>query len=207
MRINIRHFFNFKKEFGWAELIAILALVFSLLAYFNDKKDDVSLVSTTPISVLYTEDNNNIYFIYCRSTIINNGNKPITLLGFAPHEKLGLSLVAKNGSQSLSKEVIPYEIFQIPDSILTNDLFSRQENLRQFKNQGLEKLSLINKTINPGEVYLLNIGIKYYLPTNGNTKYTSLIFSGQLNFSNGKTLLFGAGGNINYHYEEKFINK
>lgn len=203
MTNNTQRFFNFKKEFGWAELIAIFALIFSLLAYFNDKKDDISLVSTTPSSVLYAENNRNIYFIHCRSTIVNNGNKSITLLGFAPHEKLGLSLVAKNGSQSLSKEAIPYEIFQIPDSILTNDLFSCQENLKQFKDQGLEKLSLINKTINPGEVYLLNIGIKYYLPESESTKYTSLIFSGQLNFSNGKTLLFGAGGDINYQHSKK----
>ena len=207
MRINAQRFFNFKKEFGWAELLATLALIFSLLAYFNDKKDDISLVTTTPLSMLYTEDSNDIFFIYCRSTIINNGNKPITLLGFSPHEKLGLSLVAKNGSQSLSKESIPYEVFQIPDSILTNDLFSNQENLKQFRNQGLEKLSLMNKTINPGEVYLLNIGIKYYFSEHRKMQYTSLFFSGQLNFSNGKTLLFGAGGNINYQHSKKLIGK
>ena len=62
MRINAQRFFNFKKEFGWAELLATLALIFSLLAYFNDKKDDISLVTTTPLSMLYTEDSNDNFF-------------------------------------------------------------------------------------------------------------------------------------------------
>lgn len=60
----------------------------------------------------------------------------------------------------------------------------------------------MNKTINPGEVYLLNIGIKYYFSEHRKMQYTSLFFSGQLNFSNGKTLLFGAGGNINYQHSK-----
>lgn len=198
MRNNIQRFFNFKKEIGWAEVISLLAFIFSLFAYFKNETDNISIKTKTPISSLYTEKNKNIYFIYCRANIINNGNKPVTLLGFYPHEKLGLSLVAKNGSKHLSKEYIPYEIFQIPDSVLMDDLFRHQEQLTSFKNQGLEKLSLMNKIIAPGEAYLLNIGIKYYLPDTMDTKYTTLIFSGQLDFSNGETFLFGAGGDIIY---------
>ena len=198
MKINIQRFFNFKKEIGWSEVIALLAFIFSLFAYFKNETENIYIKTQTPISTLYTEKNKNIYFIYCRANIINNGNKPVALLGFYPHEELGLSLVAKNGSKHLSKEYIPYEIFQIPDSVLMDNLFKHKEQLTSFKNQGLEKLSLMNKIIAPGEAYLLNIGIKYYLPDTMDTKYTTLIFSGQLDFSNGKTFLFGAGGDIIY---------
>ena len=65
-----------------------------------------------------------------------------------------------------------------------------------FKNEGLEKLSMINKVIEPGETYTLNVGVIYDFYSDDTKNYSSFMFTSQLQFSNGENLCFGTGGNI-----------
>ncbi len=191
-----RRIFNFKKEFGWSEIIAIAAFLlaaFSLYLQYISNKAEVSLTNDKLISSVFTDkDHIRKFFGYQRATISNNGNKPVTLLGLRPHEKLGLILTQEVGIENLEKDKIPFKIFQIPDTILSERLFSNEKNLWDFQDQGLEKLSVINKVINPGEVYTLHIGTVYDIFADSTKHYQTVIFNSELVFSNGQKLLFGA---------------
>lgn len=192
--------FNFRMEFGWAEIIALIALIISCYNYYIDTKADLIISNTTSVSALYTNKNGSInYFIFHRGVIINNGNKPVTLLSFVPHNDFGLTLVNANKSSSNAiKKDLPFEIFQIPDSVFTDALFKKQENLLQFTHQGLEKQSYINQLIAPGESYTITLGVKYTLPADKSVRF--LVFAGELKFSNRKSISFGSGGDIEYNH-------
>lgn len=191
-----KRFFNIKKEFGWAELISIVALILaglSLYIQYNSNKAFVTLHNDKLLSTVFMDkDSTYKFFGYIRATINNTGNKPVTLLGLQPHEKLGLILTAVEGGEYLDKDEIKCKIFQIPDTILSDRLLSSEKNLWDFKDDGMERLGVINKVINPGEVYTLHIGTVYDLFSNPNRRYTTVIFNSELIFSNGQRLLFGA---------------
>jgi hypothetical protein len=191
-----KRLFNIKKEFGWAELISIIALILaglSLYLQYNSSKAFVTLHNDKLISTVFMDkDSTYKFFSYFRATINNTGNKPVTLLGLQPHEKLGLILTAVEGSEHFDKDEIKCKIFQIPDTLLSERLLSSERNLWDFKDEGIEKLGIMNKVINPGEVYTLHIGTVYDLFSNPNKRYSKVIFNSELIFSNGQRLLFGA---------------
>jgi len=195
-----KRIFNFKKEFGWSEMIALVALlfaVFSLCLQYMSNKADISLTNDKLISANFIDrDGKKKHFGFYRATISNNGNKSVTLLSLKPHETLGLILTTEEGSTKATQDGVAYKIFQISDTVLSDRLFSKEKNLWDFKDQGLEKLSLINKVINPGEVYTLNVGTVFDLFADTTKHYSSMIFTTQLCFSNGQKLNFGAGGDI-----------
>lgn len=199
--------FSFKKHFGWSELTSICALILSgvsLSLQYYSSKAFVTLHNDKLISSVFKDkDSSYKYFGYLRATINNTGNKPVTLLGLQPHEKLGLILTELEGSKYLKKDEIKCKLFQIPDTLLSEQLFKSEKNLWVFKDDGLEKLSVMNKIINPGEVYTLQIGTIYDLFSNPNIKYTSIIFNSELIFSNGQRLHFGAAAeNIPLHFNK-----
>lgn len=196
----IRHFFKFEKQAGWGEIIAFIALIVAALSLYlqiTSNRAEISMTNDKLISANFTDkDGKKKFFGFYRALIANNGNKSVTLVGLKPHEKLGIVLTTQYGSNSLTKGGIPFKIFQISDTILSDRLFSKENNLWEFEDQGLEKLSLLNKVINPGEVYTLNIGTVFDLYADTTKNYSSMIFTTQLHFSNGQKFDFGAGGDI-----------
>lgn len=201
--ITGRKYFNFKKELGWGEIIALIALFvagFSLYLQYISNRAEISLTNDKLISANFTDkDGTQKFFGFYRATISNNGNKPVTLLGIRPHEDLGIILTTQGTSNSIKRDGVPFKIFQIPNSILSDRLFSKEKNLWDFEDQGLEKLSMINQVISPGEVYTLNIGTVVDLFSDTTKNYSSMVFTTQLCFSNGQKLIFGAGGEIQRH--------
>lgn len=190
--------FKFRKEIGWAEIIATIALLISFYNFYAENKQDLSTINGTYKSAIYTEKDGSIkYFMFNRTVITNNGNKPVTLLSLKANKDFGPTLVNADSSNVAKKKDLPFEIFQIADSVFTGNLFQKQENLLQFTHQGLEKLSHINQIIYPGGTYTLTIGIKYSLPADMSIRF--LLFAGELEFSNGEILDFGSGGDISYH--------
>lgn len=187
--------FNFKREFGWSDIIAVTALILAAISIYQQYKSnstEVLIQNDKLLSANFVDkDGQKKYFGYQRATIINSGNKSVTLLGLKPNENTGLILTQEYGAKNLEKDKLKCEIFQIPDSILSDRLFSKEKNLWDFKDQGLEKLSVMNKVIQPGEVYTLNIGTVYDLYSDKSKHYKTIIFSSELIFSNGQKLLFG----------------
>ena len=191
--------FNFKTEIGWSEVMAFVALflaAFSLYIQYSANKASVSLTNDKLVSTIFIDkDGNKKFFGYMRATITNSGNKAVTLLGLKPHEYMGLVLSStyEQNTDELEKDKLICKIFQIPDDILSEKL--NEKNILSFEDQGLEKLSVMNKVINPGEVYMLNIGVIYDLFSDKTKHYKTVIFSSELIFSNGQKLLFGAADN------------
>ncbi|MDO3695924.1 hypothetical protein QVZ41_13820 [Wenyingzhuangia sp. chi5] len=197
---NQNKIFNFKAEFGWSEVIALIALIgagISLIIQINSNNPDLSLKNTSLVGTTFIDKNGDKYhFGFYRTTIINNGEKSVTLLGLKPHENSGLISTTERGSNKLTEGLIQYKIFQIPDSILVDHLIKGQLLISEFENQGLEKLSMINKVIGPGEIFTLNIGVIYDFYSDNSKDYSSFIFSSQLEFSNEEKFNFGTAGDI-----------
>ena len=193
--------FNFKREIGWGEIIAFIALLgamISLILQINSNKPDLSMNNTSLIGTDFIDRNGDKWkFGFYRTTIINNGGKAVTLLGLKPNENFGLISTTQKGSNNLTKGFTSYKIFQIPDNILVDHLTNGQLQISTFKNQGLERLSMINKVINPGEIYTLTIGVIYDFYSDREKDYSSFIFSSEIHFSNGDIFDFGTAGDTN----------
>ncbi len=101
-------------------------------------------------------------------------------------------------TQVTGKIEIPYKIFKIPDTTSLTNLFLDNKLLWNYKNQGQDKFSIINKTLNPGEAYFLNIGIVLDLYADKTKIYDNIFFICELRFSNNQKIPFGASATIIY---------
>ncbi len=181
--------------------ISVSALIISALSFFqnyNSNHSDISLTNDKLISATFKDTTGQRkFFAFQRATIINEGGRPITLWGFQPDERLGLILLTEKGSNEIVKHHVAYKIFLVSDTLTSVKLFSNEKNLSRFDNQGLERLSMLNKVIKPGEICTVSLGIVVDLFSDSTKNYSSMILCGQLFFSNGQKLNFGSGGNIN----------
>lgn len=191
-----RTIFKFKKEIGWSELIAFLAVcIASWSGYmqYNSNDSNISLNHDKIISTAFIDkDGKKKYFGLIRATLINKGNKAVTLLGLKPNKDLGIVSVMEGNNTTFSNDLIGFKIFQIPDSLLSETLLSNKKIIPTLKDDGLEKLSIMNKVIGPGEVYILYIGTVFDVFSNPEKRYSSVLFSSELEFSNDQKLTFGA---------------
>lgn len=191
------------KKIIWVSLstsiLALLIAAISLYINFKNNSTQIGLINDKLISAVFKDiDGKKKFFGFYRAIITNNGNKPITILGLKPDKNFGILLTTKEGSNKAENTNVDFKIFRIPDTLLSEHFLKKEENLRKFKDEGLEKLSLLNTVIPPGEIYLLNIGTIFDLYSDTTKHFNSMIFTTQLHFSNGQTLNFGAGGPIRH---------
>ncbi len=192
-----------RKVFWIPILISLLALGFAASTFilnYQNSKADVSLIPYKLVSGAFNDKDGKkkIFGVY-RAIIGNNGNRPVTLLGLKPYYgNSGILLTTYKGSNDAHQTNVEYKIFRIPDTLMTEQLLDKEENLWNFRNEGLEKLSVLNKVIPPGEIYSLNIGAIFDLFSDTTKHYSTMIFTTELLFSNGQKLNFGAGGNIGF---------
>jgi len=176
---------------------ALLVSMLSFLLNYNSSRADISLTNDKLISAVFKDaTGQKKFFAFQRATITNEGGRPVTLRGLISHEYLDLILLTEKGSDKTVKHNVKYKIFLIPDTLTSEKLFSKEVNLSNFENQGLEKLSMLNKVINPGEVSTISLGLILDVFSDTTKQYSSMIFCGKLFFSNGQKLDFGSGGNI-----------
>lgn len=181
-------------------IISICAIGISIFSYilnYNANHSDISLTYDKLISAIFRDTTGKKkFFGFQRATIVNEGGRPVTLRGFRPNEDLGLFLLTKDGSNKLLKDKVNFKIFLISDTLTSENLFSKQNNLSSFQDQGLERLSMINKVIKPGEISTISLGIVLDLFSDTTKHYSSMVLCGQLFFSNGQKIDFGSGGDI-----------
>ncbi len=189
-----KRLFNLKKDIDWGHITSFAALFLaglSLYLQYLSNKAEVTITHDVLVSAPFIDkDSVRKFFGYHRATIVNNGNKSVTLHGIKPYNDSELILSQEVG-KDFEKDKISFKIFQIPDTILSKLLFSNEKYLWNFQDHGLEKLSVINKVINPGEAYMLNIGTVYDIFSDTSKHYSTIIFTSHLHFSNGQKLLFG----------------
>lgn len=199
--MNLKKLFKFKKEVGWSELISVLALIFAIfstISQLTSNKPKLSLQNSSYFGTEFIDYNGKKYhFGFYKTTIINNGDKAVTFLGLKPSEETGLIITKTKKTDFVKTDNVPYKIFQIPDEILIDHLIKGKLNISAFKNEGLEKLSIINKVIEPGEVYAFNLGIIIDFYSSKSESYDAFFFTSNLIFSNGDKFKFGTSGNIN----------
>ncbi len=181
-------------------ILSITALMVSILSYLQNYKSnhpDISLTNDKLISAVFRDTTGQKrFFGFQRATITNDGGKPVTLRGFIPQDRFDLFLLTENGSNKIVNHNVTYKVFIIPDTLMSEKLFSKERNLSFFKNEGLESLSMLNKVIKPGEVCPLSIGFVLDVFSDTTKHYSSVFFCGQLYFSNGQKLDFGSAGDI-----------
>jgi hypothetical protein len=188
--------FKFKKEIGWGELIALIAIGISLYTFYFQiqlNRPEIFLKYDKVIGCFFPDkDKKRKFFCYNRAIISNNGQKATTLVGLKPAENVGLLFVKERGAQNINRQNTNFKIFQIPDSIMSGRLISNGRNLWDFQDQGLERLSLLNQKIEPGQVFILNIGVIVDAFSDTSKQY-EVIFVSQLEFSDGSKHFFGFG--------------
>lgn len=188
------------RRFWTPIIISTSSLFLSILSFllsYNSNTPNVTLTNDKLISATFKDTTGNKYFFaFQRATITNDGGRPVTLRGFIPNPDLDLILLTEYGSPKTVKHNVDYKIFLIPDTLTSERLFSSEKNLSNFENEGLEKLTMLNRTIKPGEVCTISLGIILDVFADTTKNYRSVILCGQLFFSNGQRLDFGSGGEI-----------
>jgi len=176
---------------------SLILSILSLLLSYNSNNPNVTLTNDKLISTVFKDANGEKYFFaFQRGTITNDGGRTITLRGFIPRPDLDLIMLTEDGSTNTVEHNVDYKIFLIPDSLTSEQLFSSERNLSNFKNNGLEKLTMLNRAIKPGEICTISLGIILDVFADSTKNYSSVILCGQLFFSNGQKLDFGSGGEI-----------
>ncbi len=127
----MRKLFKFKKELGWAEILSLIAIVVSSYLFYvqiSNNKEKVSLIEDKSYYCYFTDnDGSKKYFHILRGIVINNGNKPVTLLGLNPILNTNMLLGTLKNTHVTGKLGIPYKIFQVSDSTSLSDLFKNDK--------------------------------------------------------------------------------
>lgn len=181
--------FNFRKEIGWAEIIAVIAILISIgpfvIDFLSYKSQDSKIVITqeTPKVFFYKDSNDGKrkMFTYNRLSITNTGGKTVTLNGFYPGKEPPLILNVVNGK--LTNKDVVFSIY--PIDFLMNDIVENPDKIYSLKKTNFEALSIINESIDPGTTKVLNYGFVFE-PFENNKQISDLILMNfNIKFSDG----------------------
>lgn len=203
MRLNLNRFFKFENKIGWSEAFALLAIIISIISLYQSYRVEQSALpnivvteKTPTIIVSYdTQQRQWIYLTYNRIIITNRGGRTVTLIGIRPPEEpeeLPMVLPVKNGKVD---ENIKINASIFPTSELLEDIKNNHSLLSKYKGIGIERLSVLNIPIEPGETKVLNLGI-IFDAYSGNERIAETIFFGV-------NLVFGDGENYWYRHGYK----
>ena len=195
----ISKYFVFEKKVGWPEIIALFALVISIISINISYKSykinfpDIEIREITPSGGPYFDKNENKYFYltYSRFIITNNGGRPVNLIGFDELKELPSMMIVKNGKLSPAQNVL-YKIIQVQESL--DVLKGTPSIVSKYKNLGMDGISILNERIEEGDTYILNMLMLFDVYEN-NIKNCEFVLS---NFN----LIFG--NDYKHHYKRGF---
>jgi hypothetical protein len=167
-------------------LIAICISAYSLYLNFKENNPIVSLTNEKLISTNFIDLDGRLKY----------SSKSVTLIGLKPHEKTGLIVTTYKDSNTAYSPNVPYRIFEINNLTSTDSIIKNPKMIASFRDEGLEKIGLMNKVIPSGEIYVITVGVVFDLYSDTTKKYSSIIFTSELHFSNGQVINFGAGGDL-----------
>ncbi|WP_194542186.1 hypothetical protein [Paenibacillus sp. JZ16] len=190
--------FNFRREIGWAEIIASIALIFAvgpiIIDYLTYKSQDSKIEVTQEVPKVFlfidSKDGKQKMFTYNRLVVTNTGGKTVTLNGFQPNDMPPVILNVVDGR--ISNQTVEYSIF--PLDFLMEDIKNEPDKIFNLKKTSLEALSVINESIEPGITKVLNYGIVFE-PFDINKKQLSdlILINFNIKFSDGYEYSFKQG--------------
>lgn len=188
-----RKIFQFEPKIGWSELIAFSALVIAVISFYasyQEKQTNINIVEGIEGTGSFHNKNKNewAYFSYFRILVTNNGNKTISLIGLIPPlTKPFPNYFAGSVKDGKAKKINTKVV--ITDTYL-DSIKQYPDRITKLKYYSNEELSILNRSINPGETEILNIGIIYDVYDGTNKKTDSVFTSVKLIFSDGSNYLY-----------------
>ncbi|WP_200974853.1 hypothetical protein [Echinicola sp. 20G] len=188
--------FNFKREFGWSDIIALLAFILAIIVavhdFFPDKPELIKRNETLSSGVFEDSDGKVKAFGFSKAIITNDGNKPVTYLGIKKHERFGL-IMTKDIDDTITENNtnINFLISDLPEDFTLEDINKSPYILKSIQNKGLEHLFFQNIKINPGESKIITLIVVFDI-FNEIKPIQGIFFSPVLEFSDGSKLdMFG----------------
>ncbi len=194
--------FDFKRGFGWSELIAGIALILSIIVAIDNfipEKPKLKIHTETLASGIFDDtDGSTKLFSFSKAIITNDGDKSVTYHGIKQHKEFGLIMFLKTDGRFENNANVSYMISDMPDNFTIQDIERNPSVLRKIEDKGLDHLFFQNKSIEPGEsVTITLIAIFNIFKLGGD--YKTIFFSPKLLFSDNSELeLFGAGDLTRY---------
>ena len=181
------NFIKFEKKFGYPELIALIAIIVSVISYRQSNKASLPSIEVNEdlagAGVYDSDDEGKKYFSYTRIMIANQGGKAVSLIGVkAPEESLFPNMFLGR-VRADSTEEIPVEIFLVDEYL---EVIKEDTSLvSSFESMGREELSLLNRTVSPGKPIILNIGTRFNISAADTLEIREVFAQYELVFSNG----------------------
>lgn len=195
--MDLTQLFDLKAEFGWAQGIAILALIVAISTWWNQRRARVQLLPKIDATISYEgfdsrrfQDGLGTLIYWWAIDLVNTGGRASTCRGLRTQDS-NRSLVAglrdnpDGTSGAFSAEGVS-AIWYFPTKSFFDNLLKDTTSLDTERPNSWPELTALNITVPPGEVRSIFLVSKIFVqetPVNG------IMFNVQLVFSQGNPLI------------------